>query len=69
MRVHGCVRVRLVLKTKEDKLLVSTKKYLESKLLIEDRIKGLSVDFCLKLLLFIGQQEHFHVGIGRAPHV
>ena len=55
--------------TTEEKLLVSIKQYLESKLLIENRIKGLSVDFCLKFLLFIRQQEHFHVGIGCAPHV
>ena len=44
-------------------------KYLESKLLVEDRIKGLSVDFCLKFLLFIGQQKHLHIGVGGAPHV
>lgn len=44
-------------------------KYLESELLIEDRVKGLSVDFCLKFLLFIRQQKHFDIGVRRAPHV
>lgn len=45
------------------------KHYLESKLFIEDWIEGFPVDFCLKLLLFVGQQEDFDVWIRCASHV
>lgn len=55
-------------KTTEEKL-ISVRQYLESKLLIEDRIEGLSVDFRLKFLLFVGQQKHFHVRVRGAAHV
>lgn len=43
--------------------------YLESKLFIEDWIEGFPVDFSLKLLLFVRQQEDFDVWIGGTPHV
>lgn len=43
--------------------------YLECKLFIEDRVKGLSMDFCLKFLLFVRQQKHFHIGIRCAAHI